>query len=307
MYVFLVQNDSFTALACAAVPLRADRQLHRRSPPEAFAKVGVACSSRGSRRWGGAGPGGSDRGRVRSGQKQDVFLEGRREIQQVQDLGDPAQQGPQERAMSLSRLAGFPERGPAIWSRSKRRTSAPSGFAQVHRLLRAPLPRLGHQPTPPTARRARPPGSGTTAVPLIENAALNVAGGPTMSVPTRSQSGSRLASRYQVCKSGAKGLTDGGRGADSQRNGVVVPPGLHLTQQRQLTLHTNRATAHALSDPIQKPWPRPTGRPPPAPGRRDGRRRLLGCERRTWRPPRPRRPNVTVRSIRRVVIRSPGW
>jgi len=46
-------------------------------------------------------------------------------------------------------------------------------------------------------------GSGTVVLPSREKAALNVGGvePPTMSVPTRSQSGSRLSSRVHACKS----------------------------------------------------------------------------------------------------------
>ena len=57
-----------------------------------------------------------------------------------------------------------------------------------------------------------------TEEPTSENAALNVPL-PTMSVPTRSQSGSRAAFRIHSCRSGENGVPGAtiGRGADSQR------------------------------------------------------------------------------------------
>ena len=76
-------------------------------------------------------------------------------------------------------------------------------------------------------------GSGTT-VPLSEKAALKVGagppvgGGPTMSVPTRSQSGAMPgSSRVQLCKSvkpggnGVPGATMG-FGAESQRKSPLA-------------------------------------------------------------------------------------
>jgi len=81
-------------------------------------------------------------------------------------------------------------------------------------------------PTSPEPRRSAVPGSGTEASPLSENAALNVGGGvpPTMSVPTRSQSGSRAASRVHACRSGVNGVPGGtiGFGADSHRKSPVA-------------------------------------------------------------------------------------
>jgi len=66
-------------------------------------------------------------------------------------------------------------------------------------------------------------GSGID-VPLSEKAALNVGGvaPPTISVPTRSQSGSRLPSRTQACKS----VTPAG-------NGVVPAPLMGLDADSQ--------------------------------------------------------------------------
>ncbi len=59
-------------------------------------------------------------------------------------------------------------------------------------------------------------------VPSNENAPLN-APDPITSVPTRSQSGSRLASRIHVCKSGLKGVPlTMGFGAESQRKSPLV-------------------------------------------------------------------------------------
>src|SRR5262249_31074317 len=67
---------------------------------------------------------------------------------------------------------------------------------------------------------------GVNVWPLREKAALNVGGvvPPTMSVPMRSQSGSRLASRVQLCSSGAKGVRGAtmGLGADDQKKGPVL-------------------------------------------------------------------------------------
>src|SRR6266851_10330314 len=86
------------------------------------------------------------------------------------------------------------------------------------RLLRQRVPA---RPARPRARRVRLAGAGI-AVPARENAPLNVGGvvPPTMSVPTRSQSGSRFASRVQACRSGANGVPGGTIGLlpDSQKN-----------------------------------------------------------------------------------------
>src|SRR6266436_4216184 len=78
------------------------------------------------------------------------------------------------------------------------------------RLLRQRVPA---RPARPRARRVRLAGAGI-AVPASENAVLNVGGvvPPTISIPTRSQSGSRLASRVHACRS----VTPRGNG--------VVPP-----------------------------------------------------------------------------------
>src|SRR5262249_24603599 len=58
-------------------------------------------------------------------------------------------------------------------------------------------------------------------VPLKEKLPLNVGGvaSSTMSVPTRSQSGSRSALRIHICRSTTK--ASGGRGVDNQRK---LPP-----------------------------------------------------------------------------------
>jgi hypothetical protein len=64
-------------------------------------------------------------------------------------------------------------------------------------------------------------GSGT-AVPFTEKAALNATPPPTMSVPTRSQSGSRLVSRVHACRS----VTPLG-------NGVVPAPLIGLDAESQ--------------------------------------------------------------------------
>src|SRR5262245_14545162 len=67
---------------------------------------------------------------------------------------------------------------------------------------------------------------GVKVSPDREKAALKVGGvvPPTMSVPMRSQSGSRLASRVQLCRSGAKGVPGAtiGLGADSQKKVPVL-------------------------------------------------------------------------------------
>src|SRR5262249_19698104 len=67
---------------------------------------------------------------------------------------------------------------------------------------------------------------GVNVWPLREKAALKVGGvvPPTMSVPIRSQSGSRLASRVQLCRSGVKGVPGAtiGLGADSQKKLPVL-------------------------------------------------------------------------------------
>src|SRR5262249_40104551 len=72
-------------------------------------------------------------------------------------------------------------------------------------------------PTQP--RSIKLDGSGTVT-PSSENVMLKVGGlvPPTMSVPTRIQSGSRNSSRVQACKSGTNGVPRGtiGLGADSQ-------------------------------------------------------------------------------------------
>ena len=81
-------------------------------------------------------------------------------------------------------------------------------------------------------------GSGTT-VPDSENDALNCgaapsAGGPTMSVPTRSQSGSRNSSRVQLCRSVIEGhgvpAQSIGFGADSQKK-LPLDPNLDLRHE----------------------------------------------------------------------------
>src|SRR5690348_1599680 len=76
----------------------------------------------------------------------------------------------------------------------------------------------------PEARSRRVEGSGMVS-PLSEKAALNVGAGvpPTMSVPIRSQSGSKLEFRIQLCKSGVNGVPVViGFGADNQRNSPPV-------------------------------------------------------------------------------------
>src|SRR5262249_45043399 len=96
------------------------------------------------------------------------------------------------------------------------------------RALAQSLRLSNHQIAKPAApNRSSVPGSGTS--PLIENTALNVGafppagGGPTISVPTRYQSGSRSALRSQLCRSvepggnAVPGATIG-FGADSQKN-----------------------------------------------------------------------------------------
>ena len=61
-----------------------------------------------------------------------------------------------------------------------------------------------------------------TITPDSENAPLK-APEPTISVPTRSQSGSRFALRIQACRSGVNGVPDTiGRGADSQKKLPVL-------------------------------------------------------------------------------------
>jgi len=78
---------------------------------------------------------------------------------------------------------------------------------------------LGDQiPVLSTVFGAQVPGG--IAVPLSENAALNVGAGapPTMSVPTRSQSGANAALRMNTWRSGVNGVPGGaiGFGAESQ-------------------------------------------------------------------------------------------
>src|SRR6266852_5645384 len=78
------------------------------------------------------------------------------------------------------------------------------------------------RPARPRARSVRLAGAGI-GLPASENAALNVGGvaPPTMSMPTRSQSGSRLASRVHACRSGANGVVPAplmGLDAESQKN-----------------------------------------------------------------------------------------
>lgn len=77
----------------------------------------------------------------------------------------------------------------------------------------------------PSSSNTKVPGSGIV-LPLSENAALNVGAGspPTMSVPTRSQSGARSSFRIHVCRSGLKGVPVApiGLAADNQRNSPSV-------------------------------------------------------------------------------------
>src|SRR5215469_11082803 len=94
-----------------------------------------------------------------------------------------------------------------------------AGAVDQPRRNRTTIPR----PARPTASSASDAGSGT--LPVSENAALNVGGvaPPTISVPTRNQSGAippGELSRVQLWRSGLKGVPSGetiGLGADSQR------------------------------------------------------------------------------------------